>query len=79
MYSGASRDTAECADDVKRDVWENFKAYGLPVPELLRLDNHLLHRHYQFKGRVDGDENDWMDIEMFDAILTDPPYRCEAF
>lgn len=74
MYSGASRDRGEETDrDKKRDVWENFKSYGLPFPELLRLDNHLLSRHLHLET-----DSEYIDVEMFDAILTDPPYSIRA-
>lgn len=29
----------------KRNIFENFKSYGLPVPELIRMDNHMFDRH----------------------------------
>ena len=34
-------------DLTRRDVLENFRAYGLPSPDLIRMDNHLFHRHFR--------------------------------
>jgi len=38
MYAGQSRDGVN--DTTKRDVWENFRQYNLPLPELIRMDQH---------------------------------------
>jgi len=34
-------------DLTRRDVLENFRAYGLPSPDLIRMDNHLFQRHFR--------------------------------
>ena len=47
MYAGSADQTA---DTTKRDIFENFKSYSLEKPELIRMDNHLLDRHLQFKS-----------------------------
>lgn len=51
----------------ERNIFQNFKAYGLEPPELLRLDNHISDRHYQ--TTLAG---------LFDIIVTDPPYGIRA-
>ena len=69
MYAGPhdrSRDTT------KRDIIENFKAYGLQIPELVRMDNHALDRHCYF-GAASS-----VYAGMFDVIVTDPPYGIRA-
>jgi tRNA (guanine10-N2)-methyltransferase len=33
----------------KRNIFANFKSYGLPLPELIRMDNHLFDRHIALK------------------------------
>lgn len=46
MYAGkADKNT----DDTKRDIFENFRVYGLEAPELIRMDNHVLDRHIKLK------------------------------
>eukprot|EP01035_Chromulina_nebulosa_P017780 gene17780-23384_t len=51
---------------IKRNIYENFKSYNLPLPELIRMDNHLLDRHMKsYEG-------------IFDCIVTDPPYGIRA-
>jgi len=49
--------------DKKADIWLNYKHYGFPMPEVLRLDssNQKLH--------AEG---------FFDSILCDPPYGWRA-
>jgi tRNA G10 N-methylase Trm11 len=42
MYAGAADKTVDLR---KRDIFENFKEYGLAVPELIRMDNHVFDRH----------------------------------
>lgn len=55
------------ADPSSRSIWENFKSYGLEAPEIIRMDNHLFGSHYS------GSFNN-----LFDAIVTDPPYGIRA-
>lgn len=55
--------TKKLTGDIPRSIWDNFRAYGLPAPEVLRLDNHLFDRHC--RASVVGG--------LFDAIVTDPP------
>lgn len=62
MYAGTSTEVR------RRDIVENFKEYELNIPELLRLDNHILHRH------VAGH----LYSNFYDAIITDPPYGIRA-
>lgn len=70
MYAGkADRRT----DRTKRDIIENFKAYGLTQPELIRMDNHLLDRHCKFSTTKDSAMEG-----IFDVIVTDPPYGIRA-
>lgn len=64
MYAGKK----DALDNQKRDIFENFKRYNLPPPELLRMDNHLLNRHLNFS----------CVNEMFNIIVTDPPYGIRA-
>ena len=107
MYAGSADQTA---DTTKRDIFENFKTYCLEKPELIRMDNHLLDRHFQFKlsgnnsatncvanlslPLTDSPSNSSSNsfsssqnpskseqrfyTEMFDAIVTDPPYGIRA-
>lgn len=35
----------------KRNIFANFRAYGLPLPELVRMDNHLFDRHIALTDR----------------------------
>eukprot|EP01036_Dinobryon_divergens_P033271 gene33271-43022_t len=62
-------------DLTRRDVLENFHAYGLPRPDLIRMDNHLFDRDTD--GDRDGDGDDGRE-GFFDAIVTDPPYGIRA-
>lgn len=91
MYAGkADRKT----DTSKRDIFANFSMYGLEVPELIRLDNHVIDRHVVCKREptsyssasanptsgmeVDQEGDHGGDEGMFDAIITDPPYGIRA-
>jgi len=56
----------------KRDIIANFKDYGLPPPELIRMDLHSFERHWQMQ-MVDNAQDG-----VFDAIVTDPPYGIRA-
>ena len=47
MYAGSAD---QSSDPTKRDIFENFSAYSLEKPELIRMDNHLLDRHLQIRG-----------------------------
>ena len=88
MYAGSADQTA---DTTKRDIFENFKSYSLEKPELIRMDNHLLDRHFQFKSsgsnsisnsdttsQNSSKSEQHLYVEMFDAIVTDPPYGIRA-
>lgn len=62
---------------IKRSIFENFLLYGLPIPELIRLDNHLLDKHFHTisipeRRSVSPYEG------FFDAIVCDPPYGIRA-
>ncbi|GFH59067.1 hypothetical protein CTEN210_15543 [Chaetoceros tenuissimus] len=48
------------------NVYENFKQYNLPRPDLVRSDNAIYHRHYV------------TPTPLYDAIVTDPPYGIRA-
>ena len=88
MYAGHSRH--EKGDQTKRDVWENFKSYDLPRPELIRLDNHIMESHLSLTPLLSSSENsrgkstcstghnNFVDCEIFDCFLTDPPYSIRA-
>jgi tRNA (guanine10-N2)-methyltransferase len=52
---------------VRGDVRSNFDQYQLPQPELIRMDQHLLHRHFHSTS-----------TNFFDVIVTDPPYGIRA-
>jgi len=49
--------------DKKPDIWLNFKYYGFPMPEVIRLDSSKSKLHCN---------------ELFDSILCDPPYGWRA-
>lgn len=55
--------TKKLQGDIPRSIWDNFQSYGLPRPEVIRMDNHLFDQHCR-TSVVEG---------MFDAIVTDPP------
>lgn len=65
MYAGKHK------DDKKRDIVENFKAYNLQSPELVRIDNHLFTEHMQCRDHP-------VVKEFYDCIITDPPYGIRA-
>ena len=70
-------------NDVKRDIFENFKSYGLSPPELIRLDNHLCDKHYYVNSnRHNSDPSSSTSSQFstgyFDLIITDPPYGIRA-
>jgi tRNA (guanine10-N2)-methyltransferase len=47
-------------------VWHNFRQYGLPLPEYIRMDINL---DKAWGTRANG---------FFDSIITDPPYGLRA-
>lgn len=57
--------------DIPRSLWDNFKHYGLPLPELVRMDLHLWDQHV--RAGTGG-----VAANMFDAIVTDPPVRVKG-
>ena len=63
---------------VKRSIFENFHSYGLPIPELIRLDNHLLDRHMYCPSSNVNNSPDLPFAGYFDAIVCDPPYGIRA-
>ena len=77
MYAGQHRvhdsDNAKAATvdgeegEVSRDVFSTFSDYGLPAPQLLRLDLHSHSKHFHSSSH-----------SMFDSIVTDPPYGIRA-
>jgi tRNA (guanine10-N2)-methyltransferase len=75
MYAGAAD---KKVDDKKRDIFENFKEYGLEIPELVRMDNHLFDRHAVVCTDVIDSNGSVVERGMFDAIVTDPPYGIRA-
>lgn len=48
------------------NVWSNFQQFNLPMPELIRSDNAIYHRHFRYSQPI------------YDAILCDPPYGIRA-
>lgn len=50
----------------EENVISNFLQFGLPLPELVRSDNSIYHRHFR------------TDHCLYDAIVTDPPYGIRA-
>ena len=77
MYAGQSRDSTDSDREMKRDIWENFRVYGLAKPELIRLDNHLLDRHLNYPINHECDTHN-LNYNFFDSIITDPPYSIRA-
>lgn len=55
--------------NLKRHIFDCFRQYELPRPELIRLDNHLLDGHMRIHSSEQG---------FYDAIITDPPYGIRA-
>eukprot|EP01016_Furgasonia_blochmanni_P046786 TRINITY_DN6793_c0_g1_i1.p1 TRINITY_DN6793_c0_g1~~TRINITY_DN6793_c0_g1_i1.p1 ORF type:complete len:313 (+),score=57.21 TRINITY_DN6793_c0_g1_i1:60-941(+) len=47
----------------KGDIWANYTQYGFPRPEIFRMDTSM---------------NSFRDVEIFDAIVCDPPYGIRA-
>eukprot|EP00981_Chlorochromonas_danica_P010919 scaffold3535_cov162-Ochromonas_danica.AAC.5 len=68
MYAGADQDWVPKGNE-RRDVRANFEFYGLPIPELVRMDAHLFDRHLTLDSAKEG---------LFQAIVTDPPYGIRA-
>jgi len=71
MYAGAARHKEEPSASTRRDVLSTFAEYGLEVPELIRMDAHLLERHFQLSTAVS-------EQGFFDLIVSDPPYGIRA-
>jgi tRNA (guanine10-N2)-methyltransferase len=68
MYAGKDRpETRE-----HRDVFTNFRQYKLPLPEIVRMDHHLLDRHFLLQTPAIQQEG------LFHVIVTDPPYGIRA-
>lgn len=85
MYAGKFQDSTNGPQSIssqskkKRDVLQNFVEYGLPVPELIRMDHHLLERHFHFPVTTSSEPSEEpIPIGFFDAIVTDPPYGIRA-
>lgn len=86
MYAGKDQEEVKSnkskGQGKVRDVRQNFLAYGLPVPEIVRMDHHLLQRHLLLPGPVSSGLTNDSDSEgnqgYFDAIVTDPPYGIRA-
>eukprot|EP01035_Chromulina_nebulosa_P062554 gene62554-85546_t len=85
MYAGSAD---RKVDLTRRDVLENFRAYGLPRPDLIRMDNHLFDRHLRSDRTLPSStagirtetetETETEMMGFFDAIVTDPPYGIRA-
>lgn len=46
MYAGSHKEQHNTVgQETRRDIFENFKRYNLPAPELIRMDNHVFDRH----------------------------------
>ena len=43
----------------KRNIFANFRAYGLPLPELVRMDNHMFDRHITLKKSTHGSDGEY--------------------
>lgn len=69
QQGAAAAAASSSSSAVSRDVFGNFRVYNLPLPELIRMDHHLLDRHFNFAACPDG---------FFDVIVTDPPYGIRA-
>jgi len=61
-------DGLSAADGGRKTPFANFRQYGLPAPELLRLDASRFFDSFR-AGAVDG---------FFDAVVSDPPYGIRA-
>ena len=55
----------QVSENQSKDIFENFKYYNLPVPEIMAMDNS----HTSFCKTRDS---------LFDVVLTDPPYGVRA-
>lgn len=81
MYAGKfqeSNNAPQSSNSKKRNVLQNFVEYGLPVPELIRMDHHLLERHFHLPLAGAQDTEERIPIGYFDSIVTDPPYGIRA-
>lgn len=70
IHASTRKANAAPAQVPQKDVFTNFRHYGLPLPELIRMDHHLLDRHFRFVANSDNG--------FFDVIVTDPPYGIRA-
>jgi tRNA (guanine10-N2)-methyltransferase len=82
--STAKKTKQQNHDRKTRNIFENFKAYNLAPPELIRMDNHRFDRHIRIQHTFDSDvlsqkttQRD-CDEGYFDVIVTDPPYGIRA-
>ena len=90
MHAGREREGESAENDIesgtRRDIYENFKQYGLQPPNLIRLDNHLINRHLHLKqtssiSNSSSSSSSVTSVEegiRFDIIVTDPPYGIRA-
>ena len=82
-HKSHNTNTNNTNNEVKRDIFENFKSYGLAPPELIRLDNHLCDKHYyvnstRHKSDPSYSSSSQFSTGYFDLICTDPPYGIRA-
>lgn len=93
MYAGSHKGQ-HVGQETRRDIFENFKRYNLPAPELIRMDNHVFDRHITLQSHWTYTTSDTTNCTMasssaagsandcsqgmFDAIVTDPPYGIRA-
>jgi tRNA G10 N-methylase Trm11 len=69
---GSDIDSRVLVGKMGRNVGTNFDAYGLGMPELLRMDNS----RPALRGW--GGSGSGADSGIFDSIVTDPPYGVRA-
>ncbi|KAK2195682.1 bifunctional S-adenosyl-L-methionine-dependent methyltransferase superfamily/DNA methylase [Babesia duncani] len=67
-------------NEYSSDIFSNFKFYGLPIPEILRIDNqHSAWRMYRtFEGKLLSCNGNSISKEWVDVIIADPPYGNRA-
>jgi tRNA (guanine10-N2)-methyltransferase len=76
MHAGKQREDITFKKNTKRSIFTNFHDYGLPIPEIIRLDNHECDRHFIFSESIQTPP--YGGRCLFDAIVTDPPYGIRA-